>query len=149
MNTPREIIYIDSYQPIEVKYQLTRKMLEVCPELNFSVLINKKSPLLLKDLDVLKRISQKSHLNVGFSIVFSEDDRAKKTFESHPQTISSRFKAMERLSSEGIIVVTIFMPILPFICDTARAQREFDLTNYFYWASQRLAWYALSEPSPY
>jgi DNA repair photolyase len=93
-------------------------MLEVCAELNFPVFINEKSPLLLKDLEVLKRISRKSHLNAGFSIVFSEDDRAKKTFESNTPTINSRFEAMKRLSSEGIIVGTIFMPILPFICDT-------------------------------
>ncbi len=118
VNKLREIIYIDSYQPIESKYRLARKMLEVCADLDFPVLINEKSLLVLKDLDVLTRISRKSYLNVGFSIVFSEDDRAKKTFESYTPTISSRFEAMKRLSHEGIIVGTVFMPILPFICDT-------------------------------
>ncbi len=86
--------------------------------MDFPVFINEKSPLLLKDLEVLKKISRQSYLNVGFSIVFSEDDRAKKTFEPHTPTISSRFEAMKRLSNEGIAVGTVFMPILPFICDT-------------------------------
>jgi len=118
VNKPREIIYLDSYQPIESKYRLARKMLEVCADMNFPVFINEKSPLLLKDLEVLTKIGRESYLNVGFSIVFSEDERAKKTFESYTPTISSRFEAMKRLSNEGIIVGTVFMPILPFISDT-------------------------------
>lgn len=118
VNKPREIIYIDSYQPIESKYHLARKMLEVCADMDFPVFINEKSPLLLKDLEVLKKISRESYLNVGFSIVFSKDDGAKKTFESRTPTISSRFEAMKRLGNEGIIVGTVFMPILPFICET-------------------------------
>jgi DNA repair photolyase len=87
-NKTREIIYIDSYQPIESKYHLARKMLEVCADMNFPVFINEKSPLLLKDLDLLKKISRKSYLNVGFSIIFSKDDRAKNAFESRTPTIS-------------------------------------------------------------
>jgi len=118
VNKPREIIYIDSYQPIELQYRLARKMLEVCADMDFPVFINEKSPLLLKDIEVLKKINRRSYLNVGFSIVFSKDDRAKKTFESHTPTISSRFETMKRLSNESIIVGTVFMPILPFICDT-------------------------------
>ncbi len=118
VNKPREIICIDSYQPIESKYRLARKMLEVCADMGFPVFINEKSPLLLKDLDILKKINRASYLNVGFSIIFSEDDRAKKSFEAHTPTTSSRFEAMKRLSNEGIIVGTVFMPILPFLCDT-------------------------------
>ena len=115
---PREIIYIDSYQPIESKYRLARKMLEICAEMNFPVFINEKSPLLLKDLDLLERISKRSCLNVGFSIVFSRENYAKKTFESRTPSIRSRFRAMKELYDHGIIVGTVFMPILPFICDT-------------------------------
>ena len=118
MNRSRDIIYIDSYQPIESKCGLARKMLEVCADLNFPVFINEKSPMLLKDLDLLKRISSKSYLNVGFSIVFSSEDEAKKTFESHATSINSRFGAMKELNSSGITVGTVLMPILPFICDT-------------------------------
>jgi DNA repair photolyase len=117
VNKPREIIYIDSYQPIESKYGLARKMLEVCADMNFPVFINEKSPLLLKDLDLLKRI-RKTYMNVGFSIVFSKENSAKKTFESRAPSIRSRFKAMKKLSDHRIIVGTVFMPILPFICDT-------------------------------
>ena len=119
-NKPREIIYIDSYQPIESKYRLVRKMLEVCLEMNFPVFINEKSPLLLKDIDVLKKISKRSYLNIGFSIAFSEDNQAKKVFESSAPSINSRFETMRRLSKEKITTGTVFMPILPFIADTEK-----------------------------
>jgi len=114
---PRDIIYIDSYQPIESKYRYARGMLEVCHELGFPVFINEKSPLLLKDLDVLKKLS-KNYLNVGWSIVFSSDDKAKKHFESRAPSINSRFKAMKALSNNKIFTGTVVMPILPFICDS-------------------------------
>jgi len=93
-------------------------MLEICAEMNFPVFINEKSSLLLKDLDLLERISKRSCLNVGFSIVFSRENYAKKTFESRTPSIRSRFRAMKELYDHGIIVGTVFMPILPFICDT-------------------------------
>jgi DNA repair photolyase len=117
-NKPKEIIYIDSYQPIESKYHLTRRMLEVCADLKFPVFINEKSTLLLKDLEVLERISRRSYLNVGFSIVFSTDNRSKRIFESRAPSIDSRFETMKKLSDRGIIVGTVLMPVLPFICDT-------------------------------
>lgn len=116
-NKPKELIYVDSYQPIESKYKLARKMLEVCHELKFPVFINEKSPLLLKDLDVLKKLSS-NYLNVGWSIVFSKDNNAKKHFESRTPSIKERFKAMKKLSSEGILTGTVAMPILPLICDS-------------------------------
>lgn len=114
---PKEIIYLDSYQPIEKKYRLVRAMLQICAELKFPVFINEKSPLILQDLDILKRISQTSYLNVGFSIAFSKDDASKMLFESRTPSITSRFTSMTQLGKHGIIVGTIFMPILPFICD--------------------------------
>ena len=52
---PQDIIYLDSYIPIDLKYQYARKMLEICLELKFPVFINEKSSLILRDLDILKK----------------------------------------------------------------------------------------------
>jgi DNA repair photolyase len=113
----KEIIYLDSYQPIEAKYRLVRAMLQICAELNFPVFINEKSPLILQDQDILKRISQRGYVNVGLSIAFSQDNSGKKTFESRTSSINSRFTTMKTLSQHEIITGTIFMPVLPFISD--------------------------------
>jgi DNA repair photolyase len=115
LTKPKEIIYLDSYQSIEAKYRLVRAMLQICAELNFPVFINEKSPLILQDLDILKKINQTGYVNVGFSIAFSSDNSAKKTFESRTPSIRSRFLSMKTLSSHQILVGTIFMPVLPFI----------------------------------
>jgi len=116
-NQPRDLIYLDSYQPIEAKYQFARKMLEVCFELGFPVFINEKSPMLIRDLDVLRKINEASYLNVGWSIITTKDDKAKLAFEPRAPPVSARFEAMRQLAENKIVTGIVFMPILPFIYD--------------------------------
>lgn len=116
-NKPRDLIYLDGYQPVEAKYKYARKMLEVCFELGFPVFINEKSPLLLRDLDLLKKINKRSYLNVGWSIATTKDDKARVAFEPKAPCVKSRFVAMKKLAENKIMTGTVFMPILPFIYD--------------------------------
>jgi DNA repair photolyase len=51
--TPKDIIFLGDYQPAERKFKISRKMLEVCLELDFPVFILERSPLVLRDLDLL------------------------------------------------------------------------------------------------
>lgn len=117
-NKPRDLIYLDNYQPIENKYRYVRQMLKVYLDLNFPVFINEKSPQLLQDLDLLKRLSKKSYLNVGWSIITAEDNQTKIAFEPKAPSIKARFRAMEKLARNNILTGSIFMPVLPFISDT-------------------------------
>lgn len=114
---PKDLIYLDHYQPIEAKERLTRGMLEVCLELGFPVFINEKSPLVLNDLDLLKQISRKSYLTVAWSIITTVDDRIRRIFEPKAPPVNLRFEAMKKLSQAGVSTGTVFMPILPFIYD--------------------------------
>jgi DNA repair photolyase len=116
-NKPIDLIYLDNYQPIEAKYQYCRKMLEVCLELGFPVFINEKSPMLLRDIDILKKISKKSYLNVSWSIITTKDDKTHLIFEPKAPPVQARFEAMQQLARGGILTGTVFMPILPFIYD--------------------------------
>ncbi|HJX23832.1 MAG TPA: radical SAM protein [Candidatus Bathyarchaeia archaeon] len=115
---PRDLIYLDSYQPVEREYRYARKVLEICLHLGFPVFINEKSPLLLRDLDILQEISEKSYLNVGWSIISTSDDTGKLAFEPKTPSYRSRFEAMKKLAEVGILTGTVFMPILPFVCDS-------------------------------
>ena len=117
MNKPKDLIYLDSYQPIEAKYQYARRILEVCLELGFPIFLNEKSPILLRDLDILIRISEKSYLNVGWSIITATDDEKQRAFEPKAPLVEARFKAMRQLAENKIMTGTVFMPILPFIYD--------------------------------
>jgi len=114
---PKDLIYLDHYQPIEAKERLTREMLKVCLNLGFPVFINEKSPLVLNDLDILKEISKKTYLTIAWSIITTVDDETRKIFEPKAQSVKARFEAMKKLSEEGISTGTVFMPILPFIYD--------------------------------
>jgi DNA repair photolyase len=99
----------DPYQPIEGKYQLTRKCLEILLKYQWSVTIQTKSPLVLKDLDLLKKFKE---IEVGFTITTSEDD-VRKIFEPKAPPIQERIRALEKIHNEGIKTFAMVAPVLP------------------------------------
>lgn len=66
----------DAYQPIEAKYKLTRKCLEILLQNQFPVDILTKSPLVLRDLDLIKKFKD---IEVGVTIT-TNDDKIRKVF---------------------------------------------------------------------
>jgi len=114
---PKDVIVIGDYQPAEARFKLSRAMLEVCLEFGFPVLINEKSPLVLRDLDLIKKVNNKSWACVLWSIAHRSSKGYQEFFEPNAPTVESRFEAMGKISKEGILTGTAFMPILPFICD--------------------------------
>ena len=97
----------DPYLPLEANYQLTRKCLEVCAEFRVPVGIITKSPLVTRDLDILKKLD----VTVFFSIPFPTTEKSK-PFEPFTPTPDVRFRAMKTLTSEGIKVGIGIAPII-------------------------------------
>lgn len=90
----------DPYQPLEKKYRITRKILQVLAKTGFSVTILTKNDLVLRDMDVLKKFDH-GNISVGFTINFlSEKDR--KIWEPLAPPIDDRIEALQELSSEGV-----------------------------------------------
>jgi DNA repair photolyase len=87
----------DPYLPLEASYELTRKCLEICAEFRVPVGIITKSPLVTRDLDILKRLN----VTVFFSIPFPTTEKSK-PFELYTPIPDVRFRAMKTLTSEGI-----------------------------------------------
>jgi DNA repair photolyase len=119
--TPKDIIFLGDYQPAERKFKISRKMLEVCLELDFPVFILERSPLVLRDLDLLQEINRKTHATVAFSIIHTAQSpyAAEITrMENLAPAPEKRFEAMETLAKDGIRTGICFMPILPGLCDT-------------------------------
>jgi DNA repair photolyase len=114
---PRDIVIVGDYQPIEEKTELSRKMLQVCLDLEFPVSLLEKSPLVLRDIDLIEEINKKSWAAVTFSIITTKDDETRQLFEPRAPSTSSRFKAIKKFSDRGILAGVAFMPILPFIYD--------------------------------
>jgi DNA repair photolyase len=99
----------DPYQPLEKKYELTRKCIEILLGRNWPVTIQTKSPLVLRDIELLKKASQ---VEVGFS-VGTADEAIRKIFEPNSPRIEDRLKALEKLHSAGIRTFVMIAPLLP------------------------------------
>ena len=117
---PTDIITIGDWQPIEQKYRLSRAMLAITKELNFPVFINEKSPLIVRDLDLLSKINQESYANVGFSIITDQDDATRKLFEPKAPSVQSRFEAMAKIADADIMtglinISTVCCKLLTYI----------------------------------
>jgi DNA repair photolyase len=105
----------DPYMPLEAMRNLTGQALELIAEHHFSVHILTKNALVLRDLDILKRISQ-TYAAVSFTVTTADDELGKK-LEPGASRVSERFAAMHALASNGILTGVTMMPILPFIED--------------------------------
>ncbi len=106
----------DAYQPLEAKHKLTRSILEQiadAPERGFRASILTKSDLVLRDVDLLKRIPDAS---VGFSIALT-DEKARRIFEPCASPVRQRIAALETLHEEGIRTFAFIGPILYGITD--------------------------------
>jgi len=106
----------DCYQPLEASLELTRACLEVCAEYRNPVGIITKGVLVLRDLDVLRRLHQEASVRVYFSIPFSDDEVARKV-EPHAPSSRKRFEAMATLANAGIPVGISLSPIIPGLND--------------------------------
>ncbi len=106
----------DPYTYAEKQYQLTSEALAVVAKYRFPVHMITKSDMVLKDLDVLKRINQVK-ARVSFSIT-TTDDQLAKILEPGAPSPSRRLQAMKELAENGIETGIVMMPILPFIEDT-------------------------------
>ncbi len=99
----------DPYQPVEKKYQLTRRCLEALLDVQFPVNLLTRSPLCLRDLDLFKQLER---IEIGFSIG-THDEATKKIFEPHSPSIESRVKALSSLCREKIPTYAFIGPMLP------------------------------------
>jgi len=102
----------DCYQPIEAKYKITRTLIEALPK-NFSIYIQTKSALVLRDLDLIKQFKGPE---IGFTITFS-DDNDRKNFEPSASPINERINALKEIKKAGIKTTVFIGPFLPFISD--------------------------------
>jgi len=99
----------DPYQPLEAKYMITRKCLEVLALFKFPVDILTKSPLVLRDADIISRLKD---VEVGMTIT-TDDDRIRKIFEPNAPSIHSRLEALKKLYKKGIKTYVFIGPVLP------------------------------------
>lgn len=99
----------DPYQPLENHYRLTRQCLEILAHHNWPVIIQTRSPLVLRDIDIIKEFQD---IEVGFSVT-TADDSIRKLFEPDAPPIPDRIHALDALHNAGIRTYAMIAPVLP------------------------------------
>jgi DNA repair photolyase len=102
----------DCYQPVERKLEITRKILQVCLDYRHPVGIITKNALVLRDLDILKKLAEKHLVNVAVSIPTINEDLRKK-LEPRTSTVRNKLKIIETLSENNIPNFTMIAPVIP------------------------------------
>ena len=99
----------DPYQPAEETYKITRSIISFLTENNFPIHILTKSPLVLRDMDLLKK---NEDVHVTFSFI-SNDSSIVSQIEKDAPPIISRFQAIKKLQKNNICSGVALIPILP------------------------------------
>ena len=128
-NDPKKLIIgvsggvSDSYQQAEKEYRLTRRILEVLNEYEYPVFLLTKSDLVLRDIELLKEINEKTYANICFSITQTDEEK-KKHYEPNSPSTSDRLEALKTLRREGIKGGVMAMPMIPYISDSLENMRK-------------------------
>lgn len=125
----REVINLggvtDSYQPAEKIYQIMPEILKLLIRYKTPAIISTKSSLILRDISLLKQLSEVAGLQVACTITTLDQELANQ-LEPHASPISERIDVIRRLKAEGISVGWHLMPIIPYLTAT-----KSNLTNIF------------------
>ena len=107
----------DPYIPIEKEIQHTRKALEIVYKYGFGITLITKSDLIVRDLDLLTKINEKSKCVIQMTLTTYKDSLCK-IIEPNVCTTHERIKVLHHLKECNIPAVVWLCPILPFINDT-------------------------------
>jgi DNA repair photolyase len=117
--TPRTIAIgtnTDPYQPIERKYEIMRRILQVLDKANHPVGIVTKSALVLRDIDILQSMAKRNLAKVALSVT-TLDPHLARVMEPRAATPQRRLNALRELSAAGIPTTVMVAPIIPAIND--------------------------------
>lgn len=107
----------DPYLHLEKDLCYVRESLKLIDRYGFGFTAITKSDLVLRDLDLLKSINNKSKAVIQMTLTTYDDELCKK-IEPHVTVSSKRFEVLKKLNQENIPTVVWMTPILPFINDT-------------------------------
>ncbi|MBE5953487.1 MAG: radical SAM protein [Lachnospiraceae bacterium] len=117
----------DPYVPIEAELKITRRCLNVIDRFDFGVVIQTKSNLIMRDIDILESIHKKTKCIVAMTLTTYDEELCKK-LEPNVCTTKERVQVLMEMKKRGIPTIVWLDPFLPFINDTEENLRG--LMNY-------------------
>lgn len=109
----------DPYQPLEGRYRLTRGILEALADYDTPASLITRSPLVIRDVDVLRRLASVAGASVSISIA-TMDEALARQIEPTVAPPVKRLLAVRKLADTGIKVHVALAPILPNITDSSQ-----------------------------
>ena len=106
----------DCYQPAEREFRLTRQCLEIASECHLPVSIVTKNALVLRDLDLLESMAQRSLVHVYLSVTTLDPDLAR-MMEPRTSIPNARLRAIGQLAAANVPVGVMTAPIVPGLND--------------------------------
>lgn len=107
----------DPYIPLEMEFGNVRKALNLIYKYGFGFTAITKSSRILRDLDLLQKINEKTKCVVQMTLTTYDEEICNK-IEPNVSTTRERFEVLKQLRDAGIPTVVWLSPILPFINDT-------------------------------
>jgi DNA repair photolyase len=107
----------DPYQPIERRYRIMRRILEVLSAANHPVGIVTKSALILRDLDILSSMAKRGLVKVALSVT-TLDRKLARAMEPRASTPDKRIETLERLVNAGVPASVMVAPVIPGLTDS-------------------------------
>ena len=113
----------DPYQPIERRQKITRSILEVFAQhAGLRLGIVTKSPLILRDLDLLRTIAKRNHFTVCMTVT-TTDAALARVLEPRAPRPDLRIRAIARLRQAGLKAGVLCSPLMPGITDSRVSMR--------------------------
>ncbi|HEU4582475.1 MAG TPA: PA0069 family radical SAM protein [Polyangiaceae bacterium] len=106
----------DCYQPIESRYELTRRCLEVCRDYRNPVHLITKSTLIERDIDVLCELHAVASVGISVSVTFWDAGVAR-AIEPYVPTPRRRIETIRRLTQAGLPVMVHVAPVIVGLSD--------------------------------
>ena len=107
----------DPYMPLEKELKHVQKALELIEQYHFGVTLITKSDLILRDLELLKKINQQTKCVVQMTLTTFDENLCQK-LEPGVCTTQRRIEVLKELHKNGIPTIVWLTPILPFINDS-------------------------------
>lgn len=107
----------DPYIPLEMQIGNVRKSLELIYQYGFGFTVITKSDRILRDIDLLQKINEKTKCVVQMTLTTSDEELCRK-IEPNVSSTRERFEVLKQMRDAGIPTVVWLSPVLPFINDT-------------------------------
>jgi DNA repair photolyase len=106
----------DPYQPIERRYRIMRRILEVLSATNHPVGIVTKSALVLRDLDILQSMAERGLVKVALSVT-TLDRKLARAMEPRASAPDKRLETLGTLAAAGVPTSVMMAPVIPGLND--------------------------------